>query len=97
MYLDALANGLEVLGVHSLISHFPDQFKQAFVSDGSIKPDDVITLLKPEPMVSMMNENEYRLWNYLKTFLYKADNKGKSMHIHYGLWLYNNSIVTKTQ
>ena len=78
MYLDALANGMEVLGVHSLITNFPDHFKQAFVSDGSLKADDVIVLLKPEPVVSLMNDCEYRLWSYLNTFLYKADSKGKS-------------------
>ena len=78
MYLDALANGLEVLGVHSLIIHFPDYFKQALVSDGSPTADNVIALLKPQPVVSLMNDCEYRIWNYLNTFLYKADNKGKS-------------------
>lgn len=71
MYLDALANGLEVLGVHSLITHFPDYY---------LKADDVIAMLKPQPVVSLMNDCEYRLWkfNYLNTFLYEADNKGKS-------------------
>ena len=62
--------------MHSLITHFPDQFKQAFISDGGMKADDVIALLKPQPIVSMMNDNELRLWKYLKIFLYKSDNKG---------------------
>ena len=48
MYLDVLANDIaKVFGVHSLITHLPDQFKQAFVFDGSILADNVKPAAEP--------------------------------------------------
>ena len=90
MYLDVLANDIaKVFGVHSLITHFPDQFKQAFVFDGSILADNV----KPaaEPIVSSYDEWMSTSLELLKTFLYTADKKGESISYSY---VYNNIVRT---
>lgn len=46
-YLDALSHGLEVLGVKTALSLFPEIFKAAFVSDGKVWPYQVMAMLKP--------------------------------------------------
>ena len=62
IYLDAFANGLEVLGVKSLISQFPEVFKPLFISDGKVvEAKEVVKLLKPTPSVLFMYENQCRI------------------------------------
>ncbi len=76
VFLDALASGLEVLGVKTLISKFPLVMKNAFVSDGVVKSEDVGRILKPNPSVMTMDENQLRVWEYLLAFINQADEKG---------------------
>ena len=75
-YLDALGYGLEVLGVKSLLCHFPDELKKAFVSEGEISADEVIRMLRPRPAVEMMTEKEKFVWECLMAFLDEATMKG---------------------
>lgn len=58
--------------MRSLICHFPDEFKQTFVSEGDISAKDVIKFLRPKPVEGMMSEKEKFVWECLMTFLHKA-------------------------
>ena len=77
IYLDAFASGLEVFGLKTLISHFPEILKPLFVSTGEIKPVEVIELLKPRPSVSSMDEYQRRVWGYLLAFIDRASGAGR--------------------
>ena len=55
LFLDALGEGLEVFGVCSVIVAFPELFRPVFVSSESVKPSDVLSILKP-----VQNMNLYR-------------------------------------
>jgi len=48
IYLDAFASGLEVFELKTIIVHFPEIFKPAFVFSGKITPSDVINMLHPK-------------------------------------------------
>ena len=79
IYLDAFASGLEVLGMHSMITYFPDQFKEAFVFNETLTGDSVVAKLEPIPQVTRMSVDEYRIWSYLLSFLHQAAEEGKSI------------------
>ena len=76
IYLDAFASGLEVFGLKTIISHFPEVFKAAFVCSGRVTSSNVIKMLQPNPNAANMNENVKRVWEYLMTFLNGATEKG---------------------
>ena len=76
IYLDAFANGLEVLGLKTVISHFPEPFKSVFVFSGIITSSDVIKMLHPKPSTADMDEGIKHVWKYLLTFLGAADERG---------------------
>ena len=76
IYLDAFASGLEVLGVKTMISHFPETLKPLFVSLGVVKAKEVIELLKPRPNVSGMDENQHCVWDYLLAFINQCSEAG---------------------
>ena len=76
IYLDAFASGLEVLGLKTVISHFPEAFKAAFVFSGKITSSDVIKMLHPKPSTADMDESIKHVWKYLLTFLGAADERG---------------------
>ena len=92
MYLDVLANDIaKVFGVHSLITHFPDQFKQAFVFDGTILADNVKPAARPIVSIAMMNENECQLlWSYLRHFYTQLTRKVNLL----ASYVYNNIVRT---
>ena len=73
IFLDAIGNGLEVLGMRTLISHFPELFKAAFVSSGRLGSNDVRELLKP---VTNMDIDQIRVWGYLLMFIDQTSETG---------------------
>ena len=73
IFLDAIGNGLEVLGMRTLISHFPEVFKAAFVSSCRLGSNDVRELLKP---VTNMDIDQIRVWGYLLMFIDQANETG---------------------
>ena len=75
-YLDALARGLEVLGVKTLISLFPEICKPAFVSDGKVKPYQVVAMLRPAVDINEMNVNQRKVWGFLLNFVNKIEEAG---------------------
>ena len=75
-YLDALACGLEVLGVKILISMFPDVCKPAFVWDGKVWSYQVASMMKPVPGVHNMDTNQRRVWEYLMNFVNQVKEAG---------------------
>jgi len=58
-------------------SFFPDQFKVAFVNDGSITADAIVSKLKPIPKVTRMSADVKRIWCYLLSFLHQATEEGR--------------------
>ena len=60
--------------MRSLISHFPDEFKRAFVSDGQINGNDVIRLLRPKPITEMIEKKKI-VWECLLFFCVKLLHK----------------------
>lgn len=77
IYLDEFASGLEVLGLKTLISHFPETLKPLFVSTGELKAREVVELSKPNPSVSNMDEYQLRVWGYLLGFIDQASGAGR--------------------
>ena len=75
-YLDALARGLELLGLKTALSLFPETFKEAFVSDGRVWPYQVLAMLKPAVPVDEMDTNQARVWRFLLNFVDKAEEAG---------------------
>lgn len=84
-YLDALARGLELLGVKTAISLFPEVFKAAFVSDGKVWPYQVAAMLKPAVPIDVMDTNQTRVWRFLLNFVDKAESAGVYLYL---LWYY---------
>ena len=76
IFLDAIGNGLEVLGMCTLISHFPEVFKAAFVSSGRLGSNDVRELLKP--VTTNIDIDQIRVWGYLLMFIDQASESGMS-------------------
>ena len=89
-YLDALARGLEVLGVKSLISLFPEICKPAFVSDGKVSPHQVVAILRPSVNISEMDDHQRSVWGFLLNFVNKIEEAG--MYIVEVLHKINNGI-----
>lgn len=48
-YLDALARGLNILGVKTLMNMFSEECKQAFVWDGRVRACEVASMMSPVP------------------------------------------------
>jgi len=92
IYLDAFANGLEVLGMQSMICHFPDQFRTAFVHDNSLTADAIIAKLKPMPNITRMSIDANRIWCYLLSFLRQASKEGKFI-VFSQLWHLNDLLL----
>ena len=76
LHLDALAKGLEVLGVKKLFLYFPEVCKPVLVSSGVIDGESVMNLLRPQPKEKDMNMNELRVWKYLLCFIDNATEEG---------------------
>jgi len=81
IYLDAFASGLEVLQMHSMITYFPDQFKEAFAFNETLTGNSVVAKLEPVPQETRMSVDEYCIWiwSYLLSFLHQAGEEGKSI------------------
>ena len=81
IYLDAIATGLEVHGVKTLLSHFPELLKQLFVSSTKLEPNDVMKLLLSSSIT--MDESQTRVWGYLQEFIEGCSEAGTDMlHWH---------------
>ena len=76
MHLDALAAGLEVLGLKKLFSQFPQVCKPILVSSGVLDGESVRSLLRPQPKENDMNTDELRVWKYLLFFIDNASEEG---------------------
>ena len=48
-YPDALARGLEILGVKTLMNMFPEECKKAFLWDGRVRACEVASMTSPVP------------------------------------------------
>ena len=76
LHLDALAAGLEVLGIKKLFSQFPEVCKPILVSSGMLNGEIVRNLLRPVPKENDMNMDECRVWKYLLCFINNANEEG---------------------
>ena len=77
-YLDAFAQGLEVLGVKTLLNMFPEECKEAFVWDGTVRPYEVASRMIPVPVVEDMLPAQKKVWGYLMNFIENAEERGMS-------------------
>ena len=75
-YLDAFAQGLEVLGVKTLLYMFPDVCKKAFVWDGRVKAYEVASMMSPVPGTDDMLPSQKKVWEYLLSFIENAQEGG---------------------
>lgn len=75
-HLDAIASGLEVLGVKTLISHFPHIMKRAFVCAGKVSSNDVGRMFRPNPTVMKMDKEQFCVWEFLLGFFNEAAESG---------------------
>ena len=71
LLLDAFGEGLEVFGVWSIMNSFPELMKPVFVP-GSIKPSDILSILKPENMEAPQE----RVWHFLTSFILSSSEDG---------------------
>lgn len=78
-YLDAFAQGLEKLGVKTLMSMFPEECKKAFVWDGTVKAHEVVSMMSPVPSICDMLPGQ-RVWEYLIRFIENAKEGMKPMY-----------------
>lgn len=76
-FLDEIASGLEVMGVKTLMSHFPNIIKPAFVFEGEVKANDVERMLRPNPAVNEMDRHQFCVWEFLLAFIAEAEQSGK--------------------
>ena len=83
IYLDAFCAGLEVMGIKTMISLFPELCKPAFVADGAITSQRVTDMLKPHlpDKREDMNDDERRVWQYLVDFVSQANEEGRKFHV----------------
>lgn len=52
LFLDSFGEGLEVFGILNFLQKFPAEMKTAFVSKGTLIPEDVLKMLKPRPITT---------------------------------------------
>lgn len=76
--MDAFAQGLEVLGVKTLLNMFPEECKKAFVWDGRVRPYEVASRMSPVPTVEDMLPAQKKVWGYLMNFIENAKEGGMS-------------------
>lgn len=86
IYLDAIASGLEVMGIKALLHQFPEQMKQVFVGVATLKPDSVKKMLCR--MSTNMSEGQSRVWGYLLNFINECDDVGM---------LVNNTVILQSR
>ena len=77
-YLDALARGLEILGVKTLMNMFPEECKKAFVWDGRVRACEVASMMSPVPSTDDMLPSQ-KVWEFLVKFTEKAEEGGMLM------------------
>ena len=75
-YLDAFAQGLEVLGVKTLLNMFPEECKKAFVWDGRVRAYEVASRISPVPTIDDMLPEQRKVWEYLLSFIENAAEGG---------------------
>ena len=78
-YLDALARGLEILGVKTLMNMFPEECKKAFVWDGRVRACEVASMMSPVPSTDDMLPSQKKVWEFLVKFTEKAEEGGMLM------------------
>ncbi len=92
-YLDAFGKGLEVVGMKSSISHFPELLKPMFVSSNELNASDVLRLLKPHPSFDM-TDDQLKVWKYFLAFLDQADATGKSICVHVAMFFIISMFIS---
>lgn len=64
------------MGVKSLVGQFPEILKPAFVCIENVNADRVVGMLRPDPKVVLMDNNQFRVWEFLLAFIKQAGEAG---------------------
>ena len=72
--MDSFADGLEVFGLKSGISAFPDLFQELFLASDTCSPEDILSILH---LSDLESDDEAKVAGYLKTAIRRLSESGK--------------------